>query len=102
MGGKKKPTISSLERKMRKMREKEREKKRRGREEKMKLVKTTDINNIVREIKGLKYITPFLMYQKYGIKISEAKRMLRKFHEEGILTLYSGGRRVPIYIPKSS
>ncbi|MEM4624184.1 MAG: 30S ribosomal protein S25e, partial [Thermosphaera sp.] len=34
-----------------------------------------------------------------NIKISVARRILREAERKGILTLYSGGRRTPIYIP---
>lgn len=48
-----------------------------------------------------KFCTPFMVAQKYGVKISVAKRMLREAHRRGLLILYSPGRRVPIYVPKT-
>lgn len=48
-----------------------------------------------------KFCTPFMIAQRYGVKISVAKRMLKEASRRGLLVLYSPGRRVPIYIPKT-
>ncbi len=54
-----------------------------------------------REIKGESLITPFSLSQKLGVSISTAKKILRRMHSEGIVTLYSPGKRCPVYVPRS-
>ncbi|MEM0355579.1 MAG: 30S ribosomal protein S25e [Desulfurococcaceae archaeon] len=49
---------------------------------------------------GDKYYTPYSLAQKYGIKISIAKKILRTAYQQGLIELYSPGRRSPIYVPR--
>ncbi|MEM0366241.1 MAG: hypothetical protein QXO93_02675 [Acidilobaceae archaeon] len=49
-----------------------------------------------------KYLTPYRVAQKYGVKISTARRLLKILASEGLLRLVGGTRRVPIYVPKGS
>ncbi len=55
-----------------------------------------------REVLNEKAITPFTLAQKLGISISASKRILRRLESEGIVKLYSPGKRCPIYIPVKS
>lgn len=48
--------------------------------------------------KIFKYITPYVLAQQYSIRISAARKLLRIAHRQGLLKLYSSGRRTPIYI----
>ena len=70
------------------------------------LVKTTvGIADLVKRVKAevergnVKYYTPYTLAQAFNIKISDAKKVLREATRLGILKLYSGGRRAPIYVP---
>ncbi|MFN4046328.1 MAG: hypothetical protein ACK4H7_03200 [Acidilobaceae archaeon] len=54
-----------------------------------------------REVVKEKYLTPFRVAQKYGIKVSTARRLLKILAGEGVITLHSSGRRAPIYVPKT-
>jgi len=47
-----------------------------------------------------KYVTPFKVAQRYGIKVSTARRLLRILAGEGLLSLVSGTRRTRIYVPR--
>ncbi len=47
-----------------------------------------------------KFLTPFRVAQKYGIKISAARRLLRILADEGLLTLISGNRRTRVYVAR--
>ncbi len=66
---------------------------------------TTDIADVVSKIKSevekgaVKLYTPYSLAQAMNIKISDAKKALREAARLGILKLYSGGRRSPIYVP---
>ncbi|MEM3763518.1 MAG: 30S ribosomal protein S25e [Desulfurococcaceae archaeon] len=71
----------------------------------MSLRTTVDINSIVQKIKSdvekgaVKYYTPYTLAQAMNVKISDAKRALREAVNQGILRLYSGGRRSLIFVP---
>ncbi|RLG80210.1 MAG: 30S ribosomal protein S25e [Thermoprotei archaeon] len=49
---------------------------------------------------ALRALTPYSLAQEYGIKISTAKKLLREAARHGLLELYSGGRRTPIYLAR--
>ncbi|ADV64430.1 30S ribosomal protein S25e [Desulfurococcus mucosus] len=48
---------------------------------------------------GVKYYTPYTLAQELNIRISVARKLLREAEKRGIVKLYSGGRRAPVYIP---
>ena len=60
------------------------------------------LNRVRRDAARSRYLTPYLVSEKYEIKISTAKKLLKMLLEEGVVELYSGGHRSPIYISKSS
>jgi len=66
---------------------------------------TESIEEIVKKIEsevskgGVKYYTPYTLAQALNVKVSAAKRALREAVKRGILKIYSGGRRSPLYIP---
>ena len=47
------------------------------------------------------YLTPYLLSERYTITISTAKKVLKELVAEGVITLYSPGRRSPLYAPVS-
>lgn len=104
MGGKKKPTISQLEKKAKKEQEKASKQEAPRSKPKITLsnegrVTQASLDAIFKEISKASYITPYLLHSQYGLKISEAKRVLRALEEQGLLKLVSGNRRVRIYVP---
>lgn len=56
---------------------------------------------IVREIRREKYLTPYILAEKYSMTLSLAKRVLRKLETEGLVELYSPNRRASIYLVKA-
>ncbi|MCS7107403.1 MAG: hypothetical protein NZ902_04800 [Acidilobaceae archaeon] len=52
------------------------------------------------ELPKEKYVTPFKVAQKYGIKISTAKRLLKILAGEEVLVRAGGNRRAPIFSPR--
>lgn len=105
MGGRKKPSISQLEKRARREgREKKKEDKKKV---EMKLnaqgeLTQVSIDHIVKDIKKMKYITPYVLASRFGIKISRAKRVLRELEAKGIVKAYDKNHRTPIYIPASA
>lgn len=100
MGGRKKPTISQLEKKMRKT---ERAKGKKEKKFEMKLdsmgeLTKYSVEQIVGEIKGMPYITPYLIATKFGIKISRAKAVLRQLESRKLVKAIDKNRRSPIYV----
>lgn len=59
------------------------------------------INKIAKDAARSKFLTPYMVAEKYGIQLGAAKKILRYLAERGVLKLYSPGRRVPIYVPAS-
>jgi len=59
------------------------------------------VSKVEREIRKSEdpYITPFTISQKYGIKVSSAKRILKLLEEKGLIQLVSHTRRVRAYRP---
>ncbi|KSW12236.1 hypothetical protein CF15_05645 [Pyrodictium occultum] len=55
---------------------------------------------ISREIRREKYVTPYMLSEKYDMTVSLAKQVLRRLEKEGIVELYAPNRRAPIYIVK--
>ena len=106
MGGKKKPTISQLVK--REAREKEQvEKKGKGKgkaaEEAVKKVVATVpaelYEQITKDIKGMDYVTTYIVSSKYGLKMGAATRVLNDLVRKGELVLVSKGRRMNVYAP---
>ncbi len=59
------------------------------------------IERAKKDIVKEKYLTPFRVAQKYNIKVSAARRLLKILADEGTIILYSSSRRTPIYVPKT-
>jgi small subunit ribosomal protein S25e len=106
MGGKKKPTISQLAKK--EAREKEQvEKKGKGKgkaaEEVVKKVVATVpaelYDQITKDIKGMDYVTTYIISSKYGLKMGAATRVLNDLAKKGELVLVSKGHRMSVYTP---
>jgi len=102
-GGKKRPTVSALEKRMKK--EAEGKKEEGGKKPQMKLSGTTgeltevSFEAVIKDIKGLKYVTPYVLASRLGLKLSRAKRVLRELESRGVLVAVDKNSRVPIYVP---
>ncbi len=98
MGGQKKPTISKLKKMLQgKGRDT-------GKEEKRKVEYGVVIDsNLEKELRNYvlkqKYVTPAQLSRKGEIKISEARRFLRRLMEEGVITLEIKNRDLEVYVP---
>lgn len=103
MGGKKRPTISQLEKRI----AKEQAARAGKQEESRPKLKVTgegaltqaSIDAVYRELAKLPYVTPYLVSSMFGLKLSTAKRTLRELESRGALKLVDANRRVRIYVP---
>ncbi len=100
MGGKKKPTLSQLVKKV----EKEKEQQRRQqveekRQSKVLVIDSKLLEEIKRDVLKMDCVTPFVIASKYGLKMSTAINVLRTLRDRGILYLVSKGHRTEVYVP---
>ncbi len=102
MGGRKKPSISQLEKRSSKS---EKGKGKKSKEKKFEMtydaageLTQTSIDQIIKELKKMSYITPYQVAVKFGFKISRAKSVLRELENQGIIKAVDKNRRVPIYV----
>jgi len=102
MGGKKKPTLSQLAKKTEK-KEAEKAKAQKKEEVSKKRVEVLDpklVQDIMREVVKWDLVTPYAVASQYGIRMTDALRVLRALRDRGDLELVSKGHRTEIYVPK--
>jgi len=105
MGAKGKKPLSVMEKRQQRI-AKEEAKKKIVKEEK-KEVRTTFIDQslitkISNEISNFDVITPFTLSQRYAIKYSIAKKILKELQQKNLIDIISRNRRIIIAIPKKS
>ncbi|MCF8884305.1 MAG: hypothetical protein QXK95_02690 [Nitrososphaerota archaeon] len=96
MGGAKKPSISQLEKKLLKSKEEE---KQQTKEKMSGGVIPPSIDEVVSFIKTQKYLTPTVVAEKFGIKLSIAKQVLNRLAEMKLVKLVAGDSDFKIYAP---
>ncbi len=57
------------------------------------------LDKIAKDAKHQKFLTPYMVHERYGVSITTARKVLRMLAEQGVLKLYMPGRRTPIYVP---
>lgn len=58
------------------------------------------IEDVKRSINSFKYLTPWVISNKYEINMGDAKRILKILELEGLIELVYPDNRNPIYKPK--
>ena len=58
------------------------------------------IERAKKELVREKWLTPYKVATRYGIKVSLAKKLLRELEKEGVIVKFSSNRRSPVYVPK--
>ncbi len=53
---------------------------------------------ISRDVTREKFVTPYMIAEKYSMTISLAKQVLKRLENEGIVKLYAPNRRAPLYM----
>lgn len=105
MGGKKKPTISQLEKRMARAKAPKKGKKE-TKKAKMEFAASGELtlkslDELYKEVRKLKVITPYVVSSMFKIKIGEAKEALRTLEAKGLIKLVAKTRRVLVYTPAS-
>ncbi len=60
-------------------------------------VKPSILEQIKKDVQRSKVVTPQSLAMKYNIRVSVARKLLRKFEEEGLVTYVDGNSRIRIY-----
>jgi len=105
MGGRKRPTISQLEKRARKaeraaLREKVKEKKAKQMTKFSSALGPVELTpeQVLKEIRNMPCVTPYMLASKFDIKISKAKAILRELEAHGLIKAVDKSRRVSIYV----
>jgi len=97
MGGPKKPTLTQAAKRTEKARQQER---RETTSEKSILGLTIpSMDDLVSFVKGLRYVTPYVVAERFGFRLSLAKSVLSELAAKGVLKLVTGDNRLRIYVP---
>ena len=100
MGGPKKPTLKQLEKRLLRQKQQAAEKAMmEAREKSVTGVIPPSLDEVESFIKNQPYITPYILSEKFGIRISISKDILRRLAEQGRLKLVEGDSRLRIYAP---
>lgn len=98
MGGAKKPRLSQLEKKITKSKD-EGEKQPQKREKPVSDVVSPSIEELIEFARTQKYLTPFVISEKFGIRLSIAKQALNSLAEMRLVRLVSGNSKLRIFTP---
>jgi len=99
LGGAKKPRLSQLEKKTTKPKEEESEKQPQKKEKIVSDVVPPSIEEVVAFAKTQKYLTPSVISEKFGIRLSIAKQVLNKLAEMKLVRFVSGNSDLRIFAP---
>jgi len=99
LGGAKKPRLGQLEKKVTKSKEEEGEKQPQKREKLISDVISPSIEELIEFARTQKYLTPFVISEKFGIRLSIAKQVLNRLAEMRIVKLVSGNSKLRIFTP---
>lgn len=96
MGTKGGKPISSIEKKQKKVEKKieKKEVKEEKKETKPGAIELSMIRKVLEELKGQSYLTPFQVAQKYSMKYSMAKKLLKAVVSQGDAGIVAKNRRV--------
>ena len=99
-GGPKKPTLSQLERRMAKQRQQEGQAGRAESSERGFLdVIPPSLEEVAEFVRSQPYVTPSIVSERFGIRLSIAKQLLHRLSENRVLRLVAGDNRLRIYTP---
>ncbi|PUA33793.1 MAG: hypothetical protein B9J98_02315 [Candidatus Terraquivivens tikiterensis] len=99
MGGPKKPTLSQAEKRQMKQQSQKAEKKESVQEKYAGSIDLPDERDVVNYIRSMKYATPYLLSEKYGIRLSVAKSLLNSLASKGLIVPIVGDNRLRIFAP---
>jgi small subunit ribosomal protein S25e len=104
MGGKKRKSLTKMERAQRRPEGKRTRRESKSREFQTKGPSGITIPNIqsksvLNEVRKMKVLTPYTVASHFNLRLSVAKDMLEELHQRGVITYVSGGRNLRIYKP---
>jgi len=105
MGTKGKKPLSVVEKRQQRMMKEEAKKKivkEEKKEVRITFIDQSLITKISNEISNFDVITPFTLSQRYAIKYSTAKKILKELQQRNLIDIISRNRRIIIAIPKKS
>ncbi|MBO3755051.1 MAG: hypothetical protein FGF53_09305, partial [Candidatus Brockarchaeota archaeon] len=66
-------------------------------EKKIGEVMREDDEKIFEKLKGVKVLTPYVVFSQTGLKMGEAKRFLKRLEERSLVKQVNDDSRIPIY-----
>ena len=97
MGGKKKLSLSQME-KLQARRERERRAALAAREKKSSSIFMPEVNDeVLNELKKMKVLTPYNVASRFDLRVSVAKDFLEELHKKGLIEFVSKGRKIKVY-----
>lgn len=99
MGGPKKPTLSQAEKRQMKAQQKPSEKKESAPQKYAGSITLPDERDVLNYIRSMKYATPYLISERYGIRLSVAKSLLNSLASKGLIVPVVGDNRLRIFAP---
>ncbi|KYH42460.1 MAG: 30S ribosomal protein S25 [Candidatus Bathyarchaeota archaeon B26-1] len=104
MGGKKRKSLTQMEKAQRRLERKKAMRESRMRELQKKgssRIIAPDIKSksVLEEIRKMKVLTPYTVASRFNLRLSVAKDMLEELHRRGVVTYVSGSRNLKIYTP---
>jgi small subunit ribosomal protein S25e len=106
MGGKKKQSLKQMSKKQQKgdikSKNKKDDSKATFKEKKVKGINPPDLKDeiVLKELKRMKVLTPYIVASHFNIRLGIAKTLLRGLNEKGIITFVSGDKKTKIYKPQ--
>ncbi|MDJ0270432.1 MAG: 30S ribosomal protein S25e [Aigarchaeota archaeon] len=97
MGGPKKPTLSQLAKRVEKGKQQERREA--GPEKSILGLSVPDMDEVISYVKSQKYVTPYMLGERFGFRLSLAKDLLGELSAKGVIRLVTGDNRLRIYAP---
>jgi len=105
MGGKKKPTLSQVVKRLEREQQAQKARKEIAKKEEAKqkrsllLIDEKLLEAVAKEVQSARAVTTYEVASKFGTKMTTAAKILRALSERGELVLVSRGHRTEIYAP---
>jgi len=99
LGGPKKPTLSQAEKRQMRAQQKPSEKKESAPQKYIGSITLPDERDVLNYIRSMKYATPYLISERYGIRLSVAKSLLNSLASKGLIVPVVGDNRLRIFAP---
>ncbi len=100
-----KPITAIEKRQLRQLREelrRRREEEKKERRPSLDMVDPSIIDKIGREIRSMGIVTPFAVCQRFGVKYSVAKKVIKELAARGVLDIVLKSRRIIVAVPRGS